>query len=230
LLIQIRKKKRSSEKRKFKNIIDDKFGYMPIDRLLGNNLPRHYSILFISPACDQKDEVIKSYIKEGLKKADRIIYITGNIDKIKPLFNNPLLHIIMCHPRAQEYSSLSPNISKITDIANLTELNITIMKVIEGMRKDESKSFRICFDILDDVLINRKVLTTRKWLQEIIPRIRKVGLLLGTLDSNMHSTEYLHAISGLFDGQINIKEVNRKRYIFISRMYGINYLNDETPI
>ncbi len=209
-------------------------GYKPLDTLLDEEVPESYSIVLCSPPCDQKDEVIKGYLKAGLKQ-NRCIYISNTVDKIADFLNHPNIYAVVCNPQADDIAPSSANVEKIKNIGNLTELNISLMNLLEKLYDKHTTQIRICFDILDDVLIHHKGTTTRRWLLELIPRMKRMkGMVLATVDSKMHLKEDLYAILGVFDGQVDITEEKKKgkiqRKISLSRMYGISYSKEEIQI
>jgi hypothetical protein len=51
--------------------------------------------------------------------------------------------------------------------------------------------------------------------------------VLAVVDPQMHPPEELHAILGLFDGEINIYEKGTEQFLRIKRMSNQKYLEDE---
>ncbi|MBS7644753.1 hypothetical protein KEJ44_01745 [Candidatus Bathyarchaeota archaeon] len=230
VLIHLRAKKR---KKAIKAAPRQMFGYRPLDLLLKGGIPRGYSLILSSAPCDQRDDVIKGFLRAGLEEEATAVYISNTVDKVMELVENPRMHILICNPQADEIAPKMGNVEKVRSIENLTDVNIGIMKLLEGLyeesrRGEESKPMRICLDILDDVLIQHKGPTTRKWLLELIPRLKRMdGITLATVNPRMHRREDLNAVISIFDGQIDILEGTKRgrlyRKVLVSRMYEVDY-------
>lgn len=210
------------------------FGYEPLDSLLKEGIPSGYSIVLSSAPCDQKDDVIKGFLRTGLKEGSIAVYISNDVDKVMDLMDTPKMHVLICNPQADEIAPPLQNVEKVKSIENLTDVNIGIMKLLEKLYEESSldeegsKPIRICLDNLDDVLIQHKGSTTRKWLLELIPRLKRMnGIILATVNPEMHSKEDLNAVASIFDGQIDILEETKRgklyRKILVSRMYNVEY-------
>ena len=156
------------------------------------------------------------------------------IDKITDLLDHRCLYVVFCNPQADEIAPTSANLEKVKSIENLTELNIILIKLLERLYKD-AKPIRICINNLDDALIYHKGSTIRKWLTELLPRLKKMGgTVFAPVDPEMHSKEDLHAVLGVFDGQVDVTveegEGWIQRRIHVSRMYGLSYSKKKMPI
>ncbi len=87
-------------------------------------------------------------------------------------------------------------------IENLTDLNLQISEVIASTQPK-----RLVITILSDILLRHKALQTRKWLTELLERLRSKGMTtLTILNPYMHSPEDVQAIIDLFDGNLEIFE------------------------
>jgi len=65
----------------------------------------------------------------------------------------------------------------------------------------------LVIDILSDILLRHKALQTRKWLTELLERLRSKGITnLAVLNPYMHSAEDVQAIVDLFDGNVEMFE------------------------
>jgi len=209
------------------------FGYRPLDLLLRDGIPEGYSIALSSMPCDQKDDVIEGFLKAGLDEDSTTVYISNTLDKVAGLAGNPKMHILICNPQADEIVPSMGNVEKVKSLESLTDVNIGIMRLLERLhgelsQKGEIGLLRVCLDNLDDVLIQHKGSTTRKWLLELIPRLKKMnGIVLATVNPRMHSEGDLNAVLSVFDGEIDILEGTKRgrlyRKILVSRMYNVHY-------
>jgi KaiC/GvpD/RAD55 family RecA-like ATPase len=73
---------------------------------------------------------------------------------------------------------------------------------------------------------------TRRWLTALTTELKATGFTtLAVIDPSMHPSEELHAILGLFEGNISIYEKETEeglgRYLKIKKMSNHNYLKNE---
>ena len=94
---------------------------------------------------------------------------------------------------------------------------------------------RICVDLVSDVLLQHHAVQTRRWLNSLITELKSIGFTtLAVVDPQMHPSEELHAILGLFEGEINIyeKETDKgsEKFLKIKKMSNQKYLENELPL
>ena len=73
---------------------------------------------------------------------------------------------------------------------------------------------------------------TRRWLTALLPELRSAGFTtLAVIDPQIHPSDELHAIIGLFEGEINLyeKETEKgsEKFLKIKKMANQRYLKDE---
>ena len=205
-------------------------GYGVLDRLSDGGVPAGYSLLLLSPPCDPKDEIIIGYLKEGLKGGGTCVYVADTADRVAPLLEDPHLYVVACNPRAAEIVPSSPNVATVRGAENVTELNIALANLMGRLPSGVLPPPRICLDVIDDVLLHRKGVTTRSWLQELTPRLRKWGIILALANPRMHPREDLNAILSVFEGQVDIVEERKKMKISVSRMHGLPHSRERVTI
>ena len=60
---------------------------------------------------------------------------------------------------------------------------------------------------MSDVLVDYETKATRKWISELITDLVSKGFtMLAIIDPLMHTSEELHSILGLFDGEIELTQ------------------------
>jgi hypothetical protein len=143
-------------------------------------------------------------------------------------------HLLICNPQADIMMKDLPNVSKLTGVVNLTNINLALLNAYRRIGEPSGPN-RICVGIVSDVLLQHQAVTTRKWLTELVPDLRRKGFTtLAVVDPQMHPTEDLEAVLGLFEGEISIRERKTKRgpckFLRIRRMYGQEYLGDDVPL
>jgi len=85
---------------------------------------------------------------------------------------------------------------------------------------------------VSDVLLQHHTVQTRRWLTDIIAELKSRGFTtLAVINPTMHSSEEVHAIADLFEGEINIYERAREeRFLKIKKMYNQRYSEREIPL
>lgn len=126
--------------------------------------------------------------------------------------------------------SRSGNIMPGTNIENLTELNLTIADAINA-----TQSKRIVIEILSDVLLRHKAVQTRKWLTELLERLRSKGITsLAVINPGMHAQTETTAILDVFDGNLEIIETPAEnepmKAIQVKRMKGLEVYERTIPL
>jgi len=91
---------------------------------------------------------------------------------------------------------------------------------------------RACIEIVSDVLLQHRAVKTRRWLTDLITELKSKGFTtLAVMNPKMHSPQEVHAILGLFDGEINIyekeSEKGLEKFLKIKKMYNQRYLESE---
>ena len=128
----------------------------------------------------------------------------------------------------------SPNIFQLKGIEKLTDISIALTTALRKLDKTEKKG-RVVFEIISDVLLQHDAVTTRRWLTGIINELKNQGFTtLAVMNPLMHSPQDVHALLGLFDGEIALEEKKSSRgsqkFLKINRLYNQDYLNDEIQL
>jgi adenylate cyclase len=111
-------------------------------------------------------------------------------------------------------------------IENLTDLNLQINEALAAIQPK-----RLALDILSDILLRHKALQTRKWLNELLERLRARGITtLAVLNPYMHTTEETQALVDTFDASIEIYEREGRKALRINWAHGIEVPNREFPL
>jgi KaiC/GvpD/RAD55 family RecA-like ATPase len=125
-----------------------------------------------------------------------------------------------------------PNVSKLRGVENLTDISIALTSTIRKLDPSLKGPRRICIDLISDVLLQHHTIQTRRWLTSLITELKSTGFTaLAVIDPQMHSSEELHAILGLFDGEISIyereTEKGLRKFMKIKRMNNQKYLEND---
>jgi predicted ATPase len=118
------------------------------------------------------------------------------------------------------------NILPGKSIDNLTDLNLQMFEAVASIHPK-----RIVLDILSDVLLRHKALLTRKWLTELLERLRSKNItVLAVVNPHMHSEEEVQAVVGLFEGNIELVEGEKDKLLRVNWMHGIEVAEKEVSL
>jgi tetratricopeptide (TPR) repeat protein len=209
-------------------------GYGDLDKLLYGGIPSSCAVVLTSPSCNERDWLIKSYLETGAKKSEVAFYVTINPGSAKTLADEyqPNFRLFVCNPQADAIVKDAPNVVKLKGVENLTDISIALTSAIRRLDPSLKGPRRICIGLVSDVLLQHHAVQTRRWLAGLIPELQAEGFTtLAVIDPQVHSSEELHAVLGLFDGEISIREKETEkgleRYLRIKKMSNQKYLDNE---
>jgi tetratricopeptide (TPR) repeat protein/KaiC/GvpD/RAD55 family RecA-like ATPase len=212
-------------------------GYPSLDKLLCGGVPPNFAVALTSPSCDERDLIIRSFLETGAKTGEATFYVTidPSLAGFLPQENPSNFYLFVCNPQAEAIVKSAPNIFTLKGVENLTNISIALTSAIRKLDSVSKSPRRICISLVSDVLLQHGPVQTRKWLTELLTQLRSVGLTtLAVIDPQMHPSEQLHAILGLFEGEVNIREAETDkgltRFLKIKRMSNQKYLKDEIPL
>lgn len=206
-------------------------GYGELDAVLEGGLPVGYAILILSPACDERDLLVRKIINSGLKEGRKVFFLSRDLSKVQDLAAQNPNGFFAFSPQVNKTAATQPNILPIAGVQNLSDINIALGKAIDSLAKGEANMIMV-LDILSDVLLENKALTTRKWLTDSILKRKAEGFtILGILNPEVASKQDGQTIAEIFDGVIEIyeKELRERarRFLIIKKMFGRKYTETE---
>jgi KaiC/GvpD/RAD55 family RecA-like ATPase len=212
-------------------------GYGGLDKLLFGGIPENYAVILTSPSCDERDLLIKRFLEAGTKKEQLTFYVTIEAGGVRDLAeeHQSTFYLFICNPRADVMIKSLPNVFKLKGVENLTNINIALTSAFRELEKSLGGPNRVCIEIISDVLLQHHAVTTRRWLTGLIPDLRTRGFTtLAVLNPHMHTPQEVHAILGLFEGEISIYEKDTRKglekFLRIKKMYKQKYLKSELPL
>ena len=212
-------------------------GLTILDRLLQGGIPRNYAVALTSPPCDGKASLVRQFIETGAKNNELTLFMTSNPVLAKTLAQKHLsnLYLFVCNTQAETIIKSSSNVFTLKGVENLTEINIVLTQALRRLTATINNGKRICIDILSDVLLQHRTVQTRKWLNELLTELRAYDFtILATIDMQMHPPEETHAILGLFDGEISLRQSETdsgpQTLLKVRRMTDQQYAKNETPL
>lgn len=212
-------------------------GYEDLDNLLLGGIPERYAVILTSPSCDEKGLLIENFLRAGVAKGQITFLITIDASGVETLAEEspPNLYLIICNPEADTVTKNLPNVFKLRGVENLTEIDIALTSAFRELEKTPKKARRVCVEIVSDVLLQHRAVSTRRWLIALIPRFRSQGFTtMAVMNPHMHSSQEVQAILDLFQGEIHIykkkTEKGLRHFLRIEKMYNRQYLEDELPL
>jgi KaiC/GvpD/RAD55 family RecA-like ATPase len=209
-------------------------GYADLDKLLCGGLHSSSSVVLTSPSCNERDSLIKSFLKTGAEKGEVTFYLTTSVRAAKALTEDfqSSLYLFICNPQADVIAESSLNVFKLKGVESLTEISIALTSAIHKLDSSLKGPRRACIEIVSDVLLQHHAVQTRKWLTALITELTSANFtVLAIMDPRMHPPEEFYAIQGMFDGEINLyeKETEKgsEKLLKIKRMSNQKYLEND---
>jgi KaiC/GvpD/RAD55 family RecA-like ATPase len=206
-------------------------GCKELDSLLLGGIPENYSVILTSPSCDERDLLIERFLEVGVKAGQIAFHITVELRGVKTLAEEfqSNFHLFICNPKADMMVESLPNVYKLKGVADITDIDIALTRAFRKLDASCKGPRRACIEIVSDVLLRHKAVTTRRWLTGLIPDLKSKGFTtLAVMNPLMHPPDQVHAILGLFDGEINIYERETKtgseKFLRIKKLYNKIYV------
>ena len=212
-------------------------GYKDLDNMLFGGIPENYAVILTSPSCDEKDLLIKRFLEAGTKEGQITFYVTteaGGVGALVEEFQTSF-YLFICNPQADKIIKTLPNVSKLKGVENLTDIGIALTSAFRRLDASLKGPRRACIEIVSDVLLQHQAVHTRRWLTGLVPELKSRGFTtLAVMNPHMHSPQEVHAILGVFEGEINIyeKETEKglQKFLKIRKMYNQRYLESKLPL
>jgi predicted transcriptional regulator/KaiC/GvpD/RAD55 family RecA-like ATPase len=212
-------------------------GYKDLDNMLFGGIPGNYAVILTSPSCDEKDLLIKRFLEAGAKGGQITFYVTTEVGGVRPLAEEfqTNFYLFICNPQADKIIKSLPNVFKLKGVENLTEISIALTSAFRRLDASLKEPRRACIEIVSDVLLQHHAVHTRRWLTGLIPELKSRGFTtLAVMNPHMHPSEEVHAILGLFEGEMNIyekeTETGLEKFLKIRKMYNQRYLQSKMPL
>ena len=204
-------------------------GYRPLDEALHGGYPQGYAILLSSPSCDERDLLLRRFL-ESETKTGLTIHVTRDFGRVADLAAayRDTFYVVVCNE--SERVSGMRNVVQTPTCDDLCSVNIAISSILRRAEPHltDRRPRKLVIDLISDVLMSRRAVTTRTWLWDMIVRTKARGFtLLGVLNPSIHPPEEAQAILELFDGYISMEERvadgGTKRLARVRKMYACGY-------
>jgi KaiC/GvpD/RAD55 family RecA-like ATPase len=206
-------------------------GYGELDRMLAGGIPEGYAVALVSQSYDERDLLIRKIIESTLNSGRLTFYLSNDIARIADLTARFSEKFYALSPVADRIALDRANLFKVPDVGDLSNLNISTNQIIEK-KSNEAPCKMIVIDLVSDLLLRNKAITTRRWLSDFVGRRKAAGFtIVATLDPSIAPKEDVQTITGVFDGIIEVfeKELQERsrRFLVIKKMYGREYSDNE---
>ena len=206
-------------------------GYQELDDMLGGGIPLGFAVLILAQSYDERDLLIRKAIESNVTRAGPTFYLSADISKTEDLARSFPRDFYALNPMADKMGTAIQNVTKIPDVGDLSNLNISSNQFIDSHSHGREGNLLI-IDLLTDALLRNKAVTTRKWLTELIAKHKATHFtILATLDPSVTSKEDSQAIIGVFEGVIEIYErqlqERSRRFLVVKKMYDHDYSEDD---
>ncbi len=206
--------------------------FTSLEGLVTTGIPSKYTLLLGSPACDERNLIVQQFIESGAEKKVPSFMVTSDASFAQAAAQKfgDVLTVLAANPRAT--ASEKNVIPLTTGVQNLTSLNIELVKLV----KDRTGTgARIVLDVVSEVMLAQKMLTTRKWISDIVPRFENWGFtVLGVFNPSLHSTEEVQGLIELFNGYVQIYDTDyqgrTRRVIAVRKMSNLQYNQEELVV
>jgi KaiC/GvpD/RAD55 family RecA-like ATPase len=212
-------------------------GYPDLDKLLCGGIPENYAVALTTPSWDERELLVSSFLKTGTEQGEVTFYLTVDPGATRSLAEKyqTSFYLFVCNPQADAIVKDAPNMFKLKGVENLTDISIALTSAMHKLDPSLKGPRRICIDLVSDVLLQHHVVQTRRWLTALITELKSTGFTtLAVIDPQIHPSEELHAILGLFEGEINIHEKETEKgsekYLKIKKMSNQKYLANEIAL
>jgi len=182
-------------------------GFTELDVLLYGGIPEHYAVALTSPSTNERELLIRRFLETGAQQEEIVFDVTADAAAGKELAEkHPNFYFFICNPQADTIIPSLPNVYKLKGIENLTEIDIALTKAFRALNP-KTGSKRICLKVTSDILLHHHAVTTKRWLNALLPTLKSEGFtILAVVDPQMHPTEELQAVLSVFDGEIRVTE------------------------
>lgn len=212
-------------------------GYRDLDNLLLGGIPQNYSVVLTSPSCDEKDQIVKRFLETGLEEGQITFYATIEATIAKTIMQQspPAFYLVICNPQAERLVKDAPTVFRLKGVDNLTDISIAFSSAFRRLDKSLKGAKRACIEIVSDVLLLHQAVQTRRWLLGLLPQLKERDFTtMAIMNPYMHSPKEVHAILGLFEGEINIYEKETpqglRKFLKVRKMYNQRYLESKLSL
>ena len=177
--------------------------------MLFGGFPKGDAVALVSPSSDERETIVRRFVEVGTQAGETTFYLTTDPNNGKDLAEKYPEHfyLFVCNLQAEPTIHATPNVFRLKGVENLTEIDIALTKTFRTLSPSVTGLRRICIEAVSDVLLQHHAIMARKWLSALLPTLRMNGFTtLAVVDPQIHPSEELQAVLGVFDGEIRVTE------------------------
>jgi KaiC/GvpD/RAD55 family RecA-like ATPase len=198
--------------------------------LVPTGIPPKYTLLLGSPVNEERNLAILQFLLGGMKQKTQSYLLTTDItfaQYAKSLLGDKIT-VIVANPRATA-ATAKEMMAIQTGVENLTSLNIELVKAVKA---STDTGAHVCLDVFTDIILAHKLVTARKWVTDLVPRLEGWGFrVMGALNPWLHATEEVQGLLDLFGGYVEVVEkdfAGKKRLVIaVRKMAGLTFNENE---
>ena len=197
-------------------------GYGRLDEALNGGFVTGSAVVLAAPTGNEVPLLIGNFLRAAQNPA---LLVCRTLSSSQIITNERVRNVksLVC---SDKHVSPASSVIPGRGIGNLTDLNIQINEAIAS-----TQPRRVGLDILSDVLLRHKALQTRKWLTELLEKLRSKSITtLATINPHMHGGEEVQAVTGLFDGSLEIVDGKPTNLMQIKWMHGLEIVQKEVSL
>jgi KaiC/GvpD/RAD55 family RecA-like ATPase len=208
-------------------------GYADLDGALEGGIPEKFSVVIVSPSFDERDLLLRRVVQSALSSGRLAILVSNDMGRTEDMTSRYPKGFYALSPQADKISHQGPNLLKIPNIENLSEASISLgITLKDVVTKEKAIKPIMILDLLSDLLLRYRSITTRRWLTDFVGKRKAEGFtIIATLNPLTTTKEEAQSIIDFFDGVIEIFEKpiaeRTRRFLMIRKMYGQRYSESE---
>jgi hypothetical protein len=205
-------------------------GTQELDSLLLGGIPQEYAVILSGPPCDEREMIVKNFLKVGVKKGISF-YVATEANETRNLLDSPNFFLFLCNPKPKTPVPDMPNVFKLQGKTDLNNLGIALTKAHRSINQNLGQPKRICIEILSEVLVKHGANTTREWISDLITNYGSKGfIMLAVMDPKEHAPDEATTVLNLFDGEISILQsddpLDCKKSIIVKKLRNQDYIKN----
>jgi len=208
-------------------------GTKELDSLLLGGIPKEYAVVMTGPPSDEREMLIKNFLEAGAKEGQTSFYVAEEAVDLKNLLEKSGFYLFLCNPKPRIAVPDQPNITKLRSKTDLNNLNIALARTSRNLEQKQQSTTtkRICLETVSDVLLRQGPEVTRRWLSELITDLISKGFtVLAVMDPEMHPAYQSKAVLNLFDGEINLYQIEDplqcKKSVIVKKLRNQDYIKN----
>lgn len=208
-------------------------GYPDLDEALKGGVPEGFAVVIVSASYDERDLLLRRIIQSSLSSGRSVFYISNDLARTQDLITRYPEGLYAFSSQAEKVPSHPANLYRIPGIENLSDANISLNIAIKDARaKEKANKPVMIIDILSDVLLRHKSVTTRRWLSDFVSRHKTDGFtVIASLNPLIGTRDEAESVIDFFDGVFEVYEKplqeRTRRFLVVRKMYGRDYSDNE---